>query len=156
MSLKQINAQMNKERQNSAQYAAFADALESVNWPGFAAWMRKSAAEELEHYCKFSDYLIDRNFTPIHTALDAPQKLDGEKPLPIFEAALALEVENTKTILSLEEAADNEKDGQTCAFLYTWAIPEQTSSVRDLTDRVKELSRQEAAGLLLLDREYGE
>ena len=156
MSKKDLNTQANKERANAAQYDAFADALELATWPGFAKWMRKAADEEREHYQKFADYMIDRGWEVTHTALEAPQTLNGDDPLPLFKAALALEVDNTKSINDLDKKSDDEGDTQTCVFLYSWTVEEQTRSVRDLTDRVKELGRQDAAGLLLLDREYGE
>lgn len=147
---------MNKERMNAAQYDAFSDALDAQNWTGFAKWMRKSADEERGHYQKFADYLISRNFTPSHDALVAPKKLDGENPLPLFQAALMLEEENTASINAIMEAADI--DEQTKALLYGFFIPEQTSSVRDLFDRVLEMSRVvgDFAGLLILDEKYGE
>lgn len=149
-----INNQMNKERMNAAQYDSFADAFESANWPGFAKWMRQSANEEREHYQKFADYLIARNFNPIHTSLAVPEKLDGDSPLSIFQSALKLEEENTDSINALMPDADE----QTKALLYGFFIPEQTKSVRDLFDRVLEMKRVEndPAGMLALDREYGD
>jgi ferritin len=156
MAKKDLNTQTNKERQNAAQYDCFADAFELAQYPGFAKFMRHAAEEEREHYQKFAGYMIDRGWEVTHTALDAPQSLRGDKPLPIFQAALTLEIENTNSINALYKKCDGEDDTQTCDFLYKWAISEQTSSVRDLTDRVTELARQDAAWLLLLDREYGE
>jgi ferritin len=145
-------AQQNKERQNQAQYYDFAQSLESANWPGFAAWMRKAAADELIHSGKFADYLISRNQTPVCTALDEPAHLDGNDPIPFFQAALDLERANTASILDLLA----ESDGQSADFLYSWTIAEQTSSERELIDALLELKRVGPDGLLVLDREYAE
>ncbi len=156
MNISSLNDQMNKERMNAAQYDAFSDALESANWPGFAKWMRRAADEEREHYQKFAAYLIDRNFNPLHADLAAPEKMDGDNPLPLFQAALKLEQDNTDSINALVlEFAD---DPQTIALLYNFFVPEQTRSVRDLFDRVLEIRRVTGnpAGMLTLDREYGE
>lgn len=149
-----LNEQMNKERQNSAQYAAFAAALEAAGWHGFAAWMERASGEEAEHYKRFRDHLIDLNYIPMLSALEAPVNA-GNAPLALFEAALQLERDNTASIIALEEVADTEDDEQTESMLYNWAIPEQTKSVRDLVDRVMELSRVGADGLIILDERYG-
>ena len=125
----ELQAQYNKERQNHAQYFAFAQCLEAANWPGFAAWMRHAAADELTHAEKFAGYLIDRNQTPRTDALPAPRMLDGNDPIPFFAAALELERENTRSILALDATADESMDGQTEVFLI-WFIGEQTESER--------------------------
>ena len=150
-----LQAQMNKERMNAAQYDAFAAALSAGNWPGFAAWMQHAADDERVHYGKFRDYIIDRNNTPILTELPAPASKNGAQPVPFFEAALALEQENTASILAIDAEAETVDDGQTETWLI-WAIDEQTRSEREITDALLELRRVDATGLLILDREYGE
>ena len=152
----ELQLQYNRERQNAAQYSTYAASLEAANWPGFAAWMRKSAQDEQAHAEKFAGYLIDRNQTPRLDALDAPAPLDGNFPVPMFDAALQLERGNTARILAIRELAEAEADGQTSVFLI-WAIQEQTGSEREIVDRLLELRRAEgnAAAMLLLDREAG-
>ena len=150
-----LQAQMNKERGNAAQYDAFAAALSAANWPGFSAWMQHAADDERTHYGKFRDCLIDRNQTPVLTGLAAPQILDGNDPILFFEAALALEKANTQSILALDDASEEDNEGQTEVALI-WAIEEQTRSERELIDALLELKRVDATGLLFLDREYGE
>jgi ferritin len=152
MDMQMLQDQMNKERQNHAQYYAFAQSLEAANWGGFAAWMKKAAADELIHAGKFADYLIARNQVPAVTALEMPEALDGNMPVPFFQAALDLERANTASILAILEAGD----GQTRDFLYDWAIKEQTESERTLVDALLELGRVDATGLLILDERYGE
>lgn len=151
-----LQAQFNKERMNAQVYQAFANALESENWPGFAAWMRKASADELIHAGKFADYLIARNEIPTSTALEAPPSMDGNNPVPFFQASLELEKANTASILAIEDQSDEEDDEQTDVFLYSWAIEEQTRSERELVDAILELKRVGPDGLLILDREYGE
>ena len=153
--LQALQDQMNKERMNAQQYAALAGYLDAENWPGFSKWMLKASEDELTHFHKFESYLIDRNAAPFYTALDVPIRLDGSVPLPLFEAALKLEQENTVSILALDELADEDMDEQTDTFLI-WAIDEQTKSERELVDAILELGRVDATGLLILDREYGE
>jgi ferritin len=151
-----LQEQFNKERMNAQVYESFANCLESYNWPGFAAWMRKASADELTHAARFAGYLIDRNQKPISTALEAPPEMSGDNPLPFFQAALQLEQENTKSILAIEDQSDAEDDEQTDVFLYSWAIAEQTRSERELVDALLELNRVGPDGLIILDREYGE
>jgi len=148
-----LQAQMNKERMNAAQYAAFAACLDAANWPGFAAWMRKASADELVHASKFEAYLIDRNQTPVYEALDKPNALDGAQPVSFFQAALILEQMNTASILAIDAEAEAVDDCQTEVFLIDW-IAEQTRSEREITDALLELRRVDATGLLMLDREY--
>jgi len=146
-----LQKQMNKERMNHAQYAAFSAALNAANWPGYAHFMQKSSEEEWMHAQKFQAYLIDRNQVPVYDILNAPMLLPGESPIPFFEAALTLEQENTISILALD--ALSESDPQTETWLL-WAIEEQTNSERELTDSLLELRRCRGSGLLILDREY--
>lgn len=149
-----LQKQMNKERQNAAEYSAFAAALEAENWPGFAHYFEKAAEDETSHFKLFRDYLIDRNETPVLAALAAPMLMDGNQPLTFFQQALKLERENTALILAIEEVAEALDDGQT----EDWIIPvvnEQTRSERELVDALLELGRQDMTGLLMLDREYG-
>jgi ferritin len=80
--------------------------------------------------------------------------MDGDQPLPLFQAAYSLEQNNTVLINKLAEMAEVEDDEQTESWII-WAIEEQTRSIKDLYDRVLEMSRQDSAGLLMLDREYG-
>ena len=149
-----LQAQMNKERVNHAQYAAFAAELEAANWPGFAEWMRKASEDEWNHHKKFRDHLIDRNQVPVYTALPAPVSIaTAENPFPFFEAALQLEQDNTASILALDALA--ESDVQTKVWLI-WAVEEQTLSERELTDSLLEMRRARGSGMLILDREYGE
>ena len=156
-----VQNQMNRERANNAAYAAFAAALEDENWPGFAAWMAKAAADEWSHYLKFRDYLIDRLQKPVLAALEAPPNMDASNPVPLFRAALELERENTKSIVALNAMSEAGEDDIEDALFETWLIwglDEQRNSERELTDAVLELSRVEndPAGLLALDREYQE
>lgn len=149
-----LQKQMNQERQNAAEYSAFAAALEAANWPGFAHYFEQAASDETGHYKLFRDYLIDRNETPVLAALDAPLLTDGNQPVIFFQQALRIERSNTALILAIEELAETLDDGQT----EDWIIPlvnEQTRSERELVDALLELARQDMTGLLILDREYG-
>lgn len=149
-----LQDQYNKERNNEQVYAAFAAALEAVNWPGFAAWMERASADEREHSRRFRDYLIDRNQIPVLRALPEPPNMDGNDPRPLFAAALQLERDNTMSITAIEELAETMDDDQTETFLI-WAIDEQTKSERELVDILLELGRVDNTGLVILDREYG-
>jgi ferritin heavy chain len=154
MILDELNTQMNNERMNAAQYDSLSAALENSAWSGFAKWMREAANDERMHYQKFEAYLIARGYAPQHTALPVPMNMDGDQPLPLFQAAYSLEQNNTVLINKLAEMAEVEDDEQTESWII-WAIEEQTRSIKDLYDRVLEMSRQDSAGLLMLDREYG-
>jgi ferritin len=148
-----LQAQMNKERGNHAQYAAFAASLKAANWPGYAHFMGKSSNDEWTHAQKFEDFLVDRNQVPKYSDLVEPMQMDGENPIPFFEASLSLEQKNTASILAILDLSKD--DAQTRVWLI-WAIEEQTNSERELTDSLLELRRCRGSGLLILDREYAE
>jgi ferritin len=148
--------QMNRERYNAACYDALAGALENVAWDGFAKWMRKAAAEELEHYKKFNDFLVDCNVEPVVTETPSPGTAGNSDPHAAFGTALQLERENTYFILSLVLACENVGDWQAEHWM-TWAVDEQRNAERELTDIMLWFQRAVGnnAALLILDEKLG-
>lgn len=149
---KALQAELTRERQNAAVYGAMGASLSAVNWPGSAAFMRKSAGEEMEHARKFEDYLIDRGAFPEYGPLQECACLDSVDLVEYFAVALEVEQATTKAILAICKLAD-EKDEMTEQFLL-WFIEEQRRSERDLVDTLQELERYDgsAVGYKLFDR----
>jgi ferritin len=150
-----LQNQLTLERTNAAYYDALSASLEAVNWPGSAAFMKRSANDERTHAQKFSDYIVDRNETPEYSAVEQCPKLEDDDLVLYFQAALQREKLTTEAINGLYELADMRQDPQTCIFLH-WFIAEQTASERELTDCLIELRRADNSGRIILDREYGE
>ena len=150
-----LNLQMNLERLNAAYYDALATQMEVINFEGTAKFFRESAQEEMVHYKKFSDYLIDRNETPSLTALPAPV-LGQPTLLNAFQGAQAREAITTESIDALYDRAEEAGDNATCAFLL-WFIDEQVRSERELFDYVVMIKRVGTGlGEQWFDHEIGE
>lgn len=158
--LNTLQQQIARERYNEAVYVTLANALEVLNLDGFAKFMHDAAAEEAEHARKFSAYVIDRNAAPItyplnaYTAAPADMLTAGTV---YFQAALDLEIANTEAIKTLYTLAEEADDPQTCVWLI-WAIEEQTSAERELTELRARVTFAQGcpAAILAMDHELGE
>jgi ferritin len=154
-----LQQQITRERTNEAAYLAIANRFEVLNLEGFAAWARKAASEEAQHAQKFTDYLIDRNGSPITAPLvgvNAPPADVLTAGAVLFGMALTVEVANTESIKTLYALADEADDSQTCVWLI-WALEEQTSAERELTTLIAKAQFAQgcAAAVLFLDNELG-
>ena len=67
-----FNAQINAEIYSSYLYLSMSAALEKMNLPGFASWMRVQAQEEMAHAMKFYNHIIERDGMVALTAIDGP------------------------------------------------------------------------------------
>lgn len=151
--------QVNIERYNEAIYLALAFRLDVLNLTGAAKYFYSQAAEEAQHARKFADYLIDRNESPIVAMLEnvAPPGADMTTAIAMYAgAALAREKVNTEYIKTIYATAQEADDPQTCTFLI-WAIEEQTSAERELTELVARATFAQGcpAAILALDKELG-
>lgn len=147
--------QLSREYYNAAAYNELAGVLESAAWDGFAKWMRKAASEELEHYKKFNDFLVDRNVIPVLSSVPQAPSGSGD-PYMAFQIAMSLEKENTAKIIALDEACENVGDCD-AEYWLIWALEEQRKAERELTDILLWLSRAgtDNAALLILDEKLG-
>jgi ferritin len=159
-SLKQaLQEQFNKERQNEANYRAKAAQAEAANYPGVAAWMKRSADEEHEHADLIENYLVARNEVPVYTNLMMIDLLPGDALIDLFQGALELEQQNTVSLETLYYLAEQSEDPRTCSFLtvphddFPGFLEEQTKSEREITDILLELRRLDKTGWKLLDME---
>lgn len=150
-----FQAQMNRELYNSLCYQDLAGQMEAVTWDGFAKWLRKSGQEELEHYKKFNDFLVDRNAIPRINGIGMPNSAVSN-PYSAILAAQEIEFANTESIKELELACSATIDSDARNFLI-WALEEQRNAEREIQDILTELQRAsgDTAALLLLDREMG-
>lgn len=151
--------QVTRERTNQAAYMALDYRFQVLNLDGFAGYCRKAALEEGEHAQKFANYLIDREGVPVISPLNgvnAPQADMLTAGAVLFGLALQVEKANTEAIKTLHALADEADDPQTCSFLI-WALDEQTSAERELTEMVARCKFAEGcpAAILALDHEMG-
>jgi len=147
--------QYNAERMNSVVYKAIQSAFEEVNWTGFAHWCGKSAAEEIEHSEKIFKYLTERQAFVAVSELPAPPEFDGEAVQANFEAALALEVENTAKLAHLTRLALDLNDFMTVVFM-DWFNTEQKDSEAEIVQIISDLKHGNCdAARIIIDRELG-
>jgi len=151
--------QVGIERYNEAIYLALGWRLDSLNLTGAAKYFKAQASEEAEHARKFADYLIDRNETPIVAPLEGVTAPGAEMTTAISmyaAAALAREKVNTEYIKTIYAQAQESDDPQTVTFLI-WAIDEQTSAERELSELVARATFAQGcpAAILALDHELG-
>jgi len=153
--LNALQTQLTLERTNAAIYDSLSACLDAVNWPGSAAFMKKSAKDERTHADKFAGFIVDRNETPVYSDLPICPMIQDDDLVLYFQAALGREQLTTQAINDLFDKACELDDPQTCIFLH-WFILEQTASERELTDCLLELKRSTNDGRLILDERYGE
>lgn len=151
--------QVNIERLNAAVYLALANRLDYLNLTGAAKYFRNQGHEENEHADKFAAYLIDRNEYPIITPLEGVNAPDADMTTAITVcASVALQREriNTEYIKTIYAQAQASDDPQTCVWLI-WALEEQTSAERELTELVARAQFAQGcpAAILALDKELG-
>jgi ferritin len=150
-----VNEQIHHEFHSAYMYLSMSAYLESVNFKGFAHWMRIQAQEEVTHAMKLFDYTNDRNGRVTLRTLEQPQT-NFKSVLEVFEQALEHEKFVTGTIHKLYELATNEGDYATQVQLQ-WFINEQVeeeASAMTAVDRLK-IAGNDGAALLMLDNEMG-
>lgn len=152
--------QLNYERFSADVYYALATAFDFLNLTGFKAYMHKREAEEREHARKFSDYLADRNATPVLSALPDPKREIPADPMKAGIAGFAAALEHEKTVTArinaLAEMAFDENDPATGEFLL-WFIHEQVEEEKSLEEILTKfrLAEGNGAAILMLDKELG-
>ena len=67
-----INSQINKELYSAYLYLEISNYFNEINLPGFAAWYKKQAEEEVEHAMKFDEYVYSQESKVVLEAIDKP------------------------------------------------------------------------------------
>lgn len=148
-----FNKQINAETFSAYLYWSMSAALERMNLPGFANWMRVQAQEEMVHAVKFYGHIIERGGTVKLAALDAPET-EWKDVKAIFEAALGHEEKITALINDLVELTASQKDYSAGPMLQ-WFVNEQIEEEKNAMDILGklEIAGDTAGGLYLLDKE---
>lgn len=148
-----LNKQINAETYSAYLYWSMSAALEKMNLPGFAGWMRVQAQEEMTHAMKIYTHIIERDGTVELTAIDAPP-VQWDSVKAVFEAGLEHEQLVTGLINGLVDLAIEEKDHAANMFLQ-WFVNEQIEEEKNAMDVLGklEIAGNAAGGLYLLDNE---
>ena len=150
-----FNEQINAETYSAYLYWSMSAALEDMQLPGFAGWMRAQAQEEMTHAAKFYHHIIERSGRVQMKAIQAPPaKWDSLKAM--FEDVLKHEQLVTSLIHKLVDLAGQEKDYAANIFLQ-WFVTEQVeeeAGVELVLGKLK-LTEDSKGGLYMLDKEMG-
>lgn len=149
-----INNQIRNEYYSSYLYLSMASYCESINYQGFASWLKSQSKEELDHAMKLFEYMIDRDGRVILESIDKPPSEFGSL-LEMFQQVLDHEKEVTSMINQLYEIANSENDHATAVELH-WFIDEQVEEEKSAQDIVEDLKKagDNSAALLMLDNKY--
>ena len=148
-----FNAQFNAETYSAYLYLSMSAALEGMNLPGFANWMRIQVQEETAHAMKFYDHIIERGGMVTLTAIDAPPTV-WKDAKDVMEATLAHEQKVTGLINDLMDMAMAEKDHAAAMFLQ-WFVTEQVEEEATAMETLGklEITGNSPGGLYMLDKE---
>ena len=150
-----LNEQINAEMYSAYLYLAMNAYFQSINFNGFAQWMRVQYQEEMIHAMKIYDFIAERGGRIVLDAIDKPQG-EWKSPLAAFEAAYKHEQKVTGLINGLVELAKKEKDHATDIFLH-WFVTEQVEEENNASEIVVKLQmlKDSAGQIFMLDRELG-
>jgi len=148
-----INSQIKNEYYSSYLYLSMAAYCESINFSGFAGWLRRQSDEELTHALRFFDYMLDRDGRVVLDKIGQPPSEFGSL-LEMFTQVLEHEKEVSGMINRLYELAVSESDHATAVELQ-WFIQEQVEEEKSASDMVEniKLAGDNSAALLMLDRQ---
>ena len=134
---KAINNQIADEFNAGYLYLSMSAYCESIGFQGFAKWLRKQSAEEVEHAMKLIGYMNDQFSRVVLQQIYEPQKTFGSLT-DMMEQALLHEQEISECIYKLCELAEAEEDYTTQNFL-DWFIEEQLEEEKTVGDVVEQL-----------------
>lgn len=151
-----LNEQIKEELASAYIYLSMAAYCESINLPGFAAWMVKQTQEEVEHAMKLYGYIHDRGGRVVLQALNQPPvEFDG--PIDVFEKTLAHEQHITGRIHALYALAAEENDYASQGLLQ-WFVDEQVEEEKTAGEILETLKMigDKGQGLIMLDRQLAQ
>ena len=152
---KALNEQLNLELSSSYEYLAMSAFFESLNFSGFASWMRVQSNEENGHANKIYDYILMAGGKVELAQINKPS-LQYKTPKDAFEATYKHEQKVTSSIHNLVGLAIDLKDYATNNFLQ-WFVNEQVeeeANASRILERIK-MIEDSKGGLLYLDKELG-
>jgi ferritin len=150
-----LNEQIKWELYSAYFYLSMSAHCESINFKGFARWLRKQSREEVSHAMKLFDHINDRQGRVVLQTISQPPK-EFKSLLDVFQQVLNHEQEVTGMINQLYELTVNENDYATRVMLH-WFIEEQVEEEKMANEVLSLLKMvgEQPADLLMLDRQMG-
>ena len=149
-----FNAQVNAEMWSSNLYLSMSVYFQKAGLNGFAHWMKKQAAEELEHAHKLIDYALDRGGDITIGQINVVPTAWGSV-LEVFEHVYQHECHVSKLIDDLLDVAikENDKAAQNFINKFVDEQVEEESTAQTIVDRIKMMNGH---NLIYLDDKLGE
>lgn len=148
-----FNEQIKAEMWSSNLYAAMAIYFQKTGLGGCANWMKKQAAEELEHANKLIDFGVMRGGDIKLGAIDTvPATWDT--PQAVFEQVYSHECHVSQLIDNLMDVAIAENDKAAQEFL-RWFINEQVEEEDNAQGILDKFNVYGVHGLYCIDKELG-
>lgn len=151
-----FNKQINSELYSAYLYWSMSAALEAMNLPGFAHWMKVQAQEELSHADKYFHYLVERGGRVLLTAIDGPPT-EWKDVEAILKNVLEHEQHVTALINGLMDLAIAENDHPSVMFLQ-WFVNEQVeeeAAAQNILGKLK-IAGTSSPALYMLDKEMAQ
>ncbi|GMT01282.1 hypothetical protein PENTCL1PPCAC_23456, partial [Pristionchus entomophagus] len=154
-----INKQVNIELYASYVYlsmAAYFD-RDDVALHNVAKFMRKSSDEEREHAVGLMKFQTLRGGRVVFNNIEKPEKDEWGSALEAFQAVLALEKYNNKSLLELHAIGNKHNDTHMTSFLEDKYLGEQVESINEVAKIVTNLKRLgPGMGEYVFDKEHFE
>ena len=154
--VKQLNNQINLEFYSSNLYLQMSAWCEEKGFEGAAMFMRKHAAEEMDHMTRLFTYVSETGALPILGTIDAPPH-EFESLADVFEKTYQHECEITEHINSLAHQAFSNQDYSTFNFLQ-WYVAEQHEEetlFKSVLDKIN-LVGHDGHALIFVDKDLAE
>ena len=150
-----LNDQVNKEMYSAYLYLDFSGFMGGKGLPGFAAWYKKQAEEEMEHAFKIYDYIHANNEDVELLAIAKPGVALTDE-LQVLKEGLKHEQYVTSLIHNIYATAMSEKDYRTMQFM-DWFIKEQCEEEEKAQELINKFEKygKDAASLYELDKSLG-
>jgi ferritin len=151
-----FNKQINSELYSAYLYWSMSAALEAMNLPGFAHWMKVQAQEELSHADKYFHYLVERGGRVLLTAIDGPPT-EWKDVEAILKNVLEHEQHVTALINGLMDLAIAQNDHPSVMFLQ-WFVNEQVeeeAAAQNILGKLK-IAGTSSPALYMLDKEMAQ
>jgi len=150
-----INRQINMELYASYTYLSmgFFFDRDDIAFKNVKKYFLKASDEEKEHASKLMEYQNMRGGRILLSSIDKPACDEWGSILTAFEAALDLEKKVNASLLSIHKIASDHNDPQMCDFLETHYLEEQVKAIKELSDHITNLKRNDTGlGEYLFDK----
>jgi ferritin len=150
--IESLNNQINHEISSGYLYLSMASYADSINFGGFAHWLKFQAKEELAHAMKMYGYVNDCGGKVDLKAIEQPET-QFKSLKEIFEKVLAHEKKITVLINKLYELAIKENDYATQINMQ-WFVSEQVEEEKHASDILEQLKNigESYTSLIMIDR----